>query len=494
MLSTLKRGALTIHRMLDRRATRLAFIFLGAILASALLPMRAEALLPIFLGETSTRRDLKTILKEARTLQDATKGRAMTAEEGTKFEALAKEAKEIQDELDREKVLLDMQKSADEQKELDRVVDPAIPGSGKSEAEIKMELKNRVAGYVRLGDFITLSPQLKQFFENGMPRVDLKFAVPNLLKVRGLPQVHQGLLPVSRDVRKAIESIILERKDLPIFGSRVIEPDRLSDMVVDTENDRLRLRDILNVSTTTSNAIEWVAKLDYTRAADVVSDGDEKPEAAAEFELRSTTVKTIAVWIPVTEQQLQDAPVLINLIQQDLLYDLGKVEEEQIMWETGSGFNFNGLVNQIDEGRTSGGDTLIDMIRRSMTDIRIDGYEPNGLAMHPLDVEAIQLLKASDGNYIWIVVTDPTTGQMRIWGLTMVETVACADPAGTTRVAIPGDWRRGATLFDRQQASIAIGYKDDDFIRNLRTIRAEERIAFAVRRPKAFRKITTASP
>jgi hypothetical protein len=50
---------------------------------------------------------------------------------------------------------------------------------------------------------------------------------------------------------------------------------------------------------------------------------------------------------------------------------------------------------------------------------------------------------------------------------------------------------RGATLWDRQQATVAVGWKDDDFIKNLRTIRAELRAAFAVRRPKAFIKITS---
>jgi hypothetical protein len=36
-----------------------------------------------------------------------------------------------------------------------------------------------------------------------------------------------------------------------------------------------------------------------------------------------------------------------------------------------------------------------------------------------------------------------------------------------------------------------VGYVDDDFRRNKRTIRAERRAAFAVTEPLAFRKIVT---
>lgn len=494
-MRTLWQGARVIHRMMDRRAGRLCMTLLVAILAVTLLPMKVEALLPLFLGETTTRRDLKTIMKEAKAIQDEFKGKSMPAEKFTALQALIAEGKEIQDEFDREKAILGMQNTIDEQKALDEVASPALPGGTKTEAEVKQLLKNRIAGYISVGDFVALSPQLKKYIDDGglQTKNELVFKdIPNLLKIRGMPStVHQGLIPISREMRKQIEAVLVERKDFPVFGTRVIEPERLGDIVNETENDVLRLRDLLNVVTTTSPVIEWIKKNDFTRAADIVSDGDLKPEAAAEFSLESTTVKTIAVWIPVTEQQLQDAPVLINLIQQDLLYDVKKVEEEKIVWATGAGQDWNGLVNQISAGRTSGGDSMIDKIRRSMTDIAIDGYRADGIGMHPIDLEEMQLTKGTDGHYIYVVVTDSATGQMRIWGLRVAESVGLLNPAGTDRVVIVGDWSRGATLYDRRQASIAIGYKDDDFIRNIRTIRAEERVAFAVRRPSAFRKIVT---
>jgi HK97 family phage major capsid protein len=87
------------------------------------------------------------------------------------------------------------------------------------------------------------------------------------------------------------------------------------------------------------------------------------------------------------------------------------------------------------------------------------------------------------------VVTE--NGVSRIWGATVVETVGVEDFAGNAteeRVVIVGDGRRGATLYDREQSSVSVGWINDQFIRNQRTILAEGRWAFGIPRPLAFRK------
>jgi HK97 family phage major capsid protein len=78
----------------------------------------------------------------------------------------------------------------------------------------------------------------------------------------------------------------------------------------------------------------------------------------------------------------------------------------------------------------------------------------------------------------------------------VVETIAAREPGSYTtneRRLIVGDFRRGAKLWDRQQKAVQIGWINDQFTRNQRTIRVEERVAFGVRRPAAFRyRITQA--
>jgi hypothetical protein len=56
-----------------------------------------------------------------------------------------------------------------------------------------------------------------------------------------------------------------------------------------------------------------------------------------------------------------------------------------------------------------------------------------------------------------------------------------------------GDFTR-ATLWSRSPASVEVGFQGDDFVRNKRTLLAEERLAFAVRAPKAFIQYETQAP
>ena len=143
-------------------------------------------------------------------------------------------------------------------------------------------------------------------------------------------------------------------------------------------------------------------------------------------------------------------------------------------------------------GGTAGGDTLIDIARRGITDVRRAGYEPNGIVVDPLDWEAIVLEKGSDNRYVWVVVTEGST--QRLWAVPVIETVAMSDFQGVSteeRNLLVGDFRRGATLWDRQTSSVSVGWINDQFIRNQRTILAELRAAFGVKRPGAFRKHIT---
>ena len=134
------------------------------------------------------------------------------------------------------------------------------------------------------------------------------------------------------------------------------------------------------------------------------------------------------------------------------------------------------------------GYTLVDRVRLGITDVRVAGYSPNAVLVHPYDWEIMQLLKATTNEYIWVIVTEG--GVSRLWGVPVIETEACQDFTGAEveqRNMLVGDFTRGATLWDRMQSSISVGWIDDQFIRNMRTILAEFRAAFAIRRPGAFR-------
>lgn len=434
-------------------------------------------------------RDLATVLTELKGIQDQYVGKVMPPTVGEQFEKLAEEAKAIQDAQDRAKLVADLEKKSRE------VLNPALPKSGEkvdTKAEPAPGDPDEVVGYVNVGQLFTHSPEFKSFIAAGAPRME------------GMARVHVGALmdrmgqsfvPVTREAK----SQMLESKATATIASLVVPRDRIADVVRASERQTLSVRDILNVSQTTSNMVEYMTQTAPTVVAAPTAESAVKPEATIGFDLATAPVRTIAVTMPVTEQQLQDIPALTNAINTELLYQLALVEEQQIVWGVGTGENLLGIFNTsgVTAGRTVGGDTIIDQIRRAMTDVALNYLNPNGAMLHPLDYEAVVLTKGTDGHYLYQVFP-AADGGYRVWGLRIVESIAMQKPTRvltTTyeRRFLVGDFIRGATLWDRQQATLAVGWINDQFVRNQRTIRAEERLAFGVKRPGAFKyRITQA--
>lgn len=267
----------------------------------------------------------------------------------------------------------------------------------------------------------------------------------------------------------------------------------------------LTLRDIVAGGTTSTDTIEYVRLVSVTNNAAPVAEatssavidgtdvtpvmGGVKPESGMEFEKDSTTVKTIAHWIPATKRALADASQVRTLIDQFLRYGLEEELEDQILAGNGVGENFLGLANtsgvQTQSAPGSGQDNF-DITRMARRKVRIGGRaRPSAYVMNPIDWEKFELMR--DGNDRFYAGGPFNMATPSLWGLPVVESEVI--PAGTAWV---GDWKQ-AVLYDREQAGIQVTDAHADFfIRNLVAILAEMRAAFAVLRPSAFVKITLA--
>ncbi len=255
--------------------------------------------------------------------------------------------------------------------------------------------------------------------------------------------------------------------------------------IVEDPRRAARVRSLLNVIPTSAGAIDWIRETGFTNNADVVAEGEEKPESAITFENKSTTIKTIAHWIPVTKQILADAPGLQAYIDSKLIYGLYLKEDEELLYGTGIGGDIQGLTTDGDVqtyawSDGSVGDTKLDAIRRAMTKAYLAYYPVNGIVLHPNDWEDIELLKSSDGLYVWVNVV--VGGQERLWRTPVV--VSAALTPGTF---ITGAFDLGATLWDRQEVTISVsGSHSDFFIKNKLAILCEERVELTVERPESL--------
>jgi HK97 family phage major capsid protein len=111
-------------------------------------------------------------------------------------------------------------------------------------------------------------------------------------------------------------------------------------------------------------------------------------------------------------------------------------------------------------------------------------FMPDGAVFHPLDWQDVKLLRTSTGEYIWGNPADAAPD--RIWGLRVAITTAM-----TQNTALVGAFKLGAQVFYREGIRVeATNTNSDDFVKNLITIRAEQREALAVYRPTAFSTVT----
>lgn len=245
---------------------------------------------------------------------------------------------------------------------------------------------------------------------------------------------------------------------------------------------RLTVRDLLSQGRMDGNTLEYVKETGFTNNAAGVAEGALKPSSDLKLDLVTTSAKVIAHWMKASKQVLDDISQLRSMIDQRLLYGLGFVEENQLLNGDGTGQNLNGIIPQATAYSapiTLPSPTSIDMIRLMMLQAALAEYPATGVVLHPSDWAWIETLKDTTGRYI--IGNPQGTISPTLWGLPVVATQAM-----TVDKVLVGAFKLGAQVFDRWDARIEAAYVDDDFIRNLITILAEERLALAVYRPEAF--------
>jgi HK97 family phage major capsid protein len=438
---------------------------------------------------TAAAKALPGLLKELKEIQEKYAGKPMPEDVGKRFEELATEAKAMQDSVDRDDQITSFERF---DRKLREVPDPTLP-AGRDNGGAK----NRVAGYVTLGDFVLASEEMERFRQQRFVKGQSAAVMidgASLLGTGTLFGPHgEPLVPLTRDGRKAFESA-MESKAVPTIGTGVLEPERLTRVPQVTPDDRLTFSDVINTGRTGAGSVSYVREEAFSDTAAETAHGAQKPEQTLEYTEQTATVATIAGWIPVHNQQLEDWPQLRSLIDGRLRYSVQRRRDYQLVWGNGTAPNLQGIMDvsgtqDIEaNGRYDSGDhTLIDVARMGITDVLVAGYQPNFLAIHPYDWEAIVLEKGTDNRYVWAVVTDENGS--RIWGLRVVESVAMQERAGVAterRVMIVGDGQMGAQILDRAALTVLVGAINDQFIRNMRTILAEERLAFPIYAPAAF--------
>lgn len=265
-------------------------------------------------------------------------------------------------------------------------------------------------------------------------------------------------------------------------------PDMRVPGIIAEPNRVLTIRDLMPVGRTGSNLIQYTKENVFTNSAGPQYDSPAKEnvlknESGITFTLANAPVVTLAHFIPVSRQVLDDAPQLESYVNSRLSYGLKLKEEDQLLNGNGDSGNISGILdsgNFTAYNRAATGDTKLDTLRKAITQAALAEYPVDAFVINPADWEAIETLKDEDGRYIFanpVQIAGP-----QIWGRRVVPTNSIA--AGTF---LAGAFVMGAQIWDRMDASVQISYEDgDNFKKNMATLLAEERLALTVYRAASF--------
>ena len=238
----------------------------------------------------------------------------------------------------------------------------------------------------------------------------------------------------------------------------------------------------------TSSSVQYLKASAFTNGAKVVAEGTAKPESTFQFKLATANVETIAHYTKITEQLAQDAPAVQAFINAKMIYGLQLKIDEQLVNGTGAeASQLTGLLATTNSTDYSADldalkpsiKTMADFALGIKTKLETIGYAPKYLILNPIDWAGLALMK--DTNGLYILGGPAAVAGKTLWGMSVVTT-----PSMPQGKYLMSDFALGATIFDRQEVAVEIDREQDDFTKNLFTIRVERRLGLAVENPKAI--------
>lgn len=251
----------------------------------------------------------------------------------------------------------------------------------------------------------------------------------------------------------------------------------------------LRVLDIIPTGTMDNNTLPYTREEGSFTTATGVKEGATKPEAAITFTDAEAVARTIAHWVKIRKQGLEDFAALRAIIDSRLRYGVQRILEKEIISGKGEDPELEGIyhtsgvqVTKFAAGDITGG---ADPLLAGITSILLADAQATGIIVHPSDWEALLKAKATGGDLHYFSAGPFSMTPQTIWGVPLIASRAVPQSA-----PLVGDFEIGAQLFIRSGVNVLLSDSDqDDFIKNRVTMLAEMRAALAVFRPTAFAKV-----
>lgn len=256
--------------------------------------------------------------------------------------------------------------------------------------------------------------------------------------------------------------------------------------VIESAQRPIEVTDLFPTDPTSQSAVKYMEETTFTNTAAETAEGGTYPEAALQLTERSVTVEKIPVFLPVTDEQLEDEPMARSYINRRLPFMIRQRLDSQLMNGDGSTPNIRGILNATGlQTQAKSTDSIADATYKAMVKVRHTGYgNPNAVVYNPTDWQTVRLSTTTDGVYLWGSPSE--AGPARIWGVNAVETSVLA--AG---VGVVGDFANFVSLAVKRDIDVQISNSHADFfINGKQAIRADIRVANVIYRGSAFCQLT----
>jgi len=259
-----------------------------------------------------------------------------------------------------------------------------------------------------------------------------------------------------------------------------------SGLMVEGVTRPLQLTDLIPTRPINQNTDKYMAETTRTHNATEKGEGVAYTESVFVWTEQTSPVQKITDSLPVTDEQLEDAPEIASVLNSRLIFGLRQRLETQVLVGDGSSPNLRGF---LDSGfgiqtQAKGGDATFDAVFKAMTLVRFTGRAiPSGIIMHPNDWQDVRLTKTASGEYIMGPPMAP--GATTLFG---VPVVIC--DGITENTGLVGDFANFCYIGERRGVDVQVGYSGTQFAEGKKLIRADLRACFTVPRVTAFCSVT----
>ena len=263
-----------------------------------------------------------------------------------------------------------------------------------------------------------------------------------------------------------------------------VAPDRKAG-VVTGDVHFLTLESLFAHVPTQSNAIEFTKEASFTNNAAEAAEGAEKGESVNTFSLVNMPVSTVAHWLRISRQLASDNVALAAYVNNRMVYGVNRRVETQLGAGDGIAPNISGI---LDSGNfTAHGYAAAALgtlkkwvlIRKIIGDLWAVGGVADAILLNPADFATIEIDMFDVATNNMQRMSTDAAGNARIFGIPVVQ----SNGITADNIAI-GDFNQAGTIYDRESVQVEMSDSDDDnFTKNMITIRAERRLALTIERP-----------